>query len=229
MYRGISWNNVWRMSLSNHLTSLILNCVSDMSLTVVRNDNRLDSFRPNKGFRQGDLLLPLFFLSSIWRSLHHTIDKKVTNGIWTPIKSFKTGIEISHLFSADDILFFYKATLDQIATNMTIPCEFEIGSGLKVNVQKSKAFASKSVPRTTQYIFNNVTDISFIQNLGFSIIDCRTNKSHFEDILHRMNKILAVGPPNFYLKQGRLPWQNIFSVACPFTSCRHINFPLRSL
>lgn len=59
----------------------------------------------------------------------------------------RNGPEISHLFFADDVLLFTKARTSQVRVVMDTLDEFQDASGLRVNLDKSKAICSTHLPR----------------------------------------------------------------------------------
>lgn len=78
------------------------------------------------------------------------IHKLVEEGVWQPIKITREGIVISHLFFADDVLFFSRANEEQmhlIANTLKYFCEV---SGMKVNLDKSRMFCSTTVDERLQ-------------------------------------------------------------------------------
>lgn len=71
-------------------------------------------------------------------------------GAWQPIRITNEGIDISHLFFADDVLFFSRANKEQmhlIAKTLRDFCEVY---GMKVNLDKSQMFCSNTVDEQLQ-------------------------------------------------------------------------------
>jgi hypothetical protein len=89
--------------------NLIMFCVSSSSLAILWNGRRLPSFTPTRGLRQGDPLSPYIFVLCM-ESLSQVIIKEVDDGHWNPVRLSKNGPPLSHLFFADDVLLFTKAT-----------------------------------------------------------------------------------------------------------------------
>nr|KYP45784.1 GTP-binding nuclear protein Ran-3 [Cajanus cajan] len=65
------------------IVNLIMHCVTSSTFSLIWNGKRLPNFTPTRGLRQGD---------------------------WKPAKVTSNGLPLSHLFFADDILIFQKAT-----------------------------------------------------------------------------------------------------------------------
>ena len=90
-----------------------MNCVTGANLLLVWNGTRLQSFVPSRGLRQGDPLSPYLFVLCM-EKLSVLIQEKVNNGVWKPVKVTRGGLGISHLFYADDIMLFARATTSQL-------------------------------------------------------------------------------------------------------------------
>lgn len=71
--------------------------------------------------------------------------RKVEEGIWRPLKASRGGIQISHLFFADDLLLFAKAGDDRVACINEALRTFSRASGQKINYHKSLMFCSPNV------------------------------------------------------------------------------------
>lgn len=140
--------------------------------------------------------------------LSKSITKAVENKIWQPIKLTRNGTGLSHLFFADDILLFNEATPSQAHVINIILLSFASKSSLKVNLHKSRASASATVPRRVQLDFKSSTGIQFIQYfgsyLGFPIIKGRMKKDHFLPALERKHSKLDSWSTKFLNKAGRV-------------------------
>lgn len=74
----------------------------------------------------------------------HLIHDAVIDGYWMPIFLGKDGSALSHLFFADDLVFFGEATVENAGVMKGIINEFRKYSGHKVNKGKSKLFFSNN-------------------------------------------------------------------------------------
>ena len=93
--------------LSN-IINLIMSCISNTSTAILFNGNKLDSFQPSRGIRQGDSISPYIFLLCI-EFLGAQINSMCENNRWDKIKASKNGPSFSHVFFADDFMLFTKA------------------------------------------------------------------------------------------------------------------------
>lgn len=87
------------------MITVILNTIKSMRLSVIWNGEQLPSFTSGRGLRQGDSLSPYLFVLCM-EVLGHQIKAAVREGRWKTCKASQYGPELSHLFFADDLLFF---------------------------------------------------------------------------------------------------------------------------
>jgi len=80
----------------NASIKLIMHCVSSPSYSILWNGNKLPSFKPTHGLRQGDPLSPYLFIICM-EKLFVAINSAVNQGDWDPIQITNGGPQISHL------------------------------------------------------------------------------------------------------------------------------------
>ncbi|XP_028070418.1 uncharacterized protein LOC114272898 [Camellia sinensis] len=109
-------------------------CITTVSLSILVNGSSSDSFNPQKGLRQGDLLSPFLFI----------IEAEILNVMF--IRATQLGllkgvqvetICLTHLQFADDTIIFYQAKWVEIVNIRRILRCFEIISRLKVDFHNS--------------------------------------------------------------------------------------------
>lgn len=176
------------------LVSLIMNCVTTSSLSILCNDKKLPSFSPTRSLRQGDPLSPYLFV--LWmEKLSLAIQNKVAEGTWHPFKMPRNGPLISHLLFTDDVLLFAQAKTSQARVVSAILDEFGKASGLKVNVTKSRAFFSHGVLTSKARRSTEITQIkgahSLEKYLGFPLHHGRPARKDFDFITNKMTTILC--------------------------------------
>ncbi|XP_015946532.1 uncharacterized protein LOC107471560 [Arachis duranensis] len=145
--------------------NLIMTCVRASSLSIMWNGNRLDSFAPRRGLRQGNPMSFYLFVLCM-EGLACYISHKVVKGVWKLVSVTRGGPKFSHLMFADDLLLFCQATKSQVQMVMHSLNIFCKASGMKVNLEKSKAFCSKNVTARRRDIFTSVSSIRFALDLG---------------------------------------------------------------
>ncbi|XP_052111656.1 uncharacterized protein LOC107470905 [Arachis duranensis] len=170
--------------------NLIMTCVRASSLSIMWNGNRLDSFAPRRGLRQGDPMSPYLFVLCMER-LACYISHKVVEGVWKPVSVTRGGPKFSHLMFADDLLLFCQATKSQVQMVMHSLNIFCKASGMKVNLEKSKAFYSKNVTARRRDIFTSVSSIRFALDLGrylgVNLNHSRTNRASFHSVIEKVS------------------------------------------
>lgn len=88
-----------------------------------------------RGLRQGDLLSPFLFLF-IGEALYQIIQISVNNGRWKGIQIASSGVHITHLQFADDLILFCSKDWETMQNIKAILMWFQGLLGLKVNLKK---------------------------------------------------------------------------------------------
>ena len=125
-----------RMGVHEMWIRMVMNCVTTVSFTVLVNGKPGSSFKPYRGLRQGDPLSPYLFLL-VCDVLSRNVRAAVTSGKLDNIRISKRCPGISHLFFADDSLFFSKATSTNCSELLRIIDEYCHASGQSLNTEKS--------------------------------------------------------------------------------------------
>ena len=137
------------MGFSHRWISLIMQCVSSVSYSVLINGEAFGTITPTRGLRQGDPLSPYLFIlcaDGLSALIHEAARNKLLNGI-----SICRGCPIiTHLFFADDSLLFCKANAQECRKLIDILECYEAASGQKINTDKSSVFFSPNTPQETR-------------------------------------------------------------------------------
>lgn len=140
--------------------------------------------------------------------LSHSILKAVNNNQWKPVSISRNGPTLSHLFFADNVLLFSKATASQANVIEGILSEFAGKSGLKVNVSKSRAFFSAATPRSKIDSIVSITGIrhttSLERYLGFPMFHGRLGKRDYDFLVDKIHHRLNSWKSKLLNKAGRL-------------------------
>nr|KYP67620.1 LINE-1 reverse transcriptase isogeny [Cajanus cajan] len=196
---------------------LIMNCVSSSSLHLLWNGVKSAAIIPRRGLRQGDPLSPYLFVLCM-EKLGLLINQAVFDHRWQPIKISKEGPSISHLFFADDCLLFIKARNSQVRLMQIIIDEFCTKSGLKINVEKSRAFASKTITSAKKARIQGISNIRFTtlgKYLGFPIFYGRPRREVFQPVMDRISAKLATWKGKLLSKPGRVTLANAVISSIP--------------
>nr|KYP49326.1 LINE-1 reverse transcriptase isogeny [Cajanus cajan] len=195
--------------------------VTSAKLSLLWNGECLESFSPKRGLRQGDPLSPYLFVLCMER-LGHIIQEQVSAGVWAPLKLGSDGPPLSHLFFADDVLLFSKATPSHIRMVTESLQRFCNASGLKVNLTKSRMMASKGVPRSRKNSLTQITNITFTNDLGkylgFQMLHGRVTTRHFGEVMTKVQGRLAAWKGRLLSRVGRVALANsVLSVIPSYT------------
>ncbi|KAK4270818.1 hypothetical protein QN277_019587 [Acacia crassicarpa] len=163
---------------------LIISCVSSVSYNVIWNGTQTEFFFPRRGLRQGDPISPLLFVLCM-EKLSHLICDEVSRGGWKPISVSNSGLQVSHLLFADDLLLFGVASENQALCMLNCLDCFSRASGGKVSCEKSSVFFSPRVPGQTRRRILGLSNMKASNEigryLGFPLTRCRkpTDKFHY--------------------------------------------------
>lgn len=145
-YDRVEWDFIEDVQLHMGFSRawLVMECVSTVSYRIKLNGVLSDSFLPSRGLRQGNPLSPyLFILCANW--LSKTISGNVNMGRLQGVIMGRGAPEISHLFFADDSIFFMKANFQNVVVFKEILERYQVLPRQKINYQKSKVVYSKNV------------------------------------------------------------------------------------
>lgn len=202
--------------------------VSASSLSVLWNVEALPPFSPGRGLRQGDPLSPYLFIL-VMEKLAYMIQDKVNQGLWKPFKVSRGGFALTHLFFADDLILFGKATENQLTIIMNCLNSLASVSGLALNLSKSKLFTSPKVSLRVAWVLSRrcgiprTTDLGFY--LGAPIIHGRVTKETHGFILERMAAKLSSWKRNTLSLAGRRTLVQSVTQSIPVYSMQNVLLP----
>nr|GEU73959.1 RNA-directed DNA polymerase, eukaryota, reverse transcriptase zinc-binding domain protein [Tanacetum cinerariifolium] len=111
-------------------------CLKSSRGSVIINGSPTEEFRFDKGLKQEDPLSPFLFLlimESLHLSFQHVVDARLFQGL-----QLGGSVNLSHMFFADDAVFVGQWSEGNINSLMNILECFNMASGLKINMRKSK-------------------------------------------------------------------------------------------
>jgi hypothetical protein len=97
------------MGFPHHLTDTIMDCVTNVTFSILINGHPSQPFTPQRGLRQGDPLSPYLFICCA-NVLSGLISRAQNHHNLHGIKIAHGAPEVSHLLFADDSLYFVKLT-----------------------------------------------------------------------------------------------------------------------
>jgi ribonuclease HI len=151
-----------KMGFHPRWVSIIMQCISTVSYSLLVNGEPHGYLKPSRGLRQGDPLSPYLFLLCA-EGLHSLISQASVQGEMQGVALCRRGPKITHLFFADDSLLFTKATTRDCAKLQVILQLYERASGQQINRDKTTIFFSKATPSGTQEAIKNTLGVPIIK------------------------------------------------------------------
>ena len=172
------------------LIALIMNMISSTRFHIIWNGSPLPEVIPSQGIRQGDHLSPYLFILCLER-LSIKLIEAIRNKSIHPL-NFRTGVHLSHLFFADNIFLFTRATAKDCTNLNCLLLEFCTMSGQIMSAIKSKTWFS---PRTPKWIKEQVAGILGLPTtdrigsyLGTPIFSTRRTASSYRYLVDNIRK-----------------------------------------
>ncbi|KAL5798204.1 hypothetical protein ACOSQ2_003024 [Xanthoceras sorbifolium] len=168
-YNRVEWSFLHSMLLklgfSILWTNKIMDCVTTVSFSVLRNGRPEGVIHPTRGLRQGCPLSPYLFLVCA-KGLYAFLHQAESCGSIAGIKCRRSSPRISHLFFADDSLLFTRANDSDCLALKGLFENYLNASGQLINLQKlAVAFSSQVSPSQRNYL---------VGRLGVSVVPCHT-------------------------------------------------------
>jgi hypothetical protein len=151
-----------KMGFHPQWVSIIMQCISTVSYSLLVNGEPHGYIKPTRGLRQGDPLSPYLFLLCA-EGFHFLISQASEQGELQGVALCRRGPRITHLFFADDSLLFTKATPRDCAKLQEILLLYERASGQQVNQDKTTIFFSKATPTATQAAIKDTLGVPIIK------------------------------------------------------------------
>ncbi|KAL9665225.1 hypothetical protein QQ045_020638 [Rhodiola kirilowii] len=148
-YDRVEWcfleNLLHKMGFADLWVNRVMSCVKSVSYQIKVNDSISKVFRPSRGLRQGDPLSPYMFLLCT-EFLNAKIVEGVSRNLISGISICRRAPVISHLFFADDSIFFLMDDPDEAQNLKRLLHQYESALGQRINFEKSEVCFSKNTP-----------------------------------------------------------------------------------
>ncbi|XP_019166798.1 PREDICTED: uncharacterized protein LOC109162582 [Ipomoea nil] len=175
---------------SGTIKDLIMTCVRTSRLSVIWNGDRLETFRPGRGIRQGDAMSLAIFVLCMER-ISQMIVSATDSHRWKGIKIAPNGPTLTHLCFADDMVLFTEATSEQVEVVKECLDRFCRDSGQRISLAKSHVFFPKNMDGNNadsiawQLIITRTNDMG--RYLGVPAFHGRITCASFSDLLDRIS------------------------------------------
>ncbi|CAL1383059.1 unnamed protein product [Linum trigynum] len=182
-----------KMEFETRWISLMMMCVKSVEYLVLVNRHLSEAFLPERGLRQGDPLSPYLFLLCA-EGLSSYTDKEVAEGRIHGLQPARGAPVVSHMFFADDSIFFFRATTQESLQLKRILHDYEPESGQLVNFQKSEVSFSKNIKPHGRLLVGGVLGMKTVEMhdkyLGLATEAGRSKKELFVELKDRIWKKL---------------------------------------
>ncbi|XP_020683725.1 uncharacterized protein LOC110100530 [Dendrobium catenatum] len=170
---------------------LLIECVVDVSFSIIINGKNSSWIDAHSGFRQGCPLSPYFFILCAQLLSNYIMQRGQKLGIQISPR----GPVVTHLLYADDVLIFSNANVELAKNLKNIVEDFCRWTGQKVNVNKSQMIFGKVVKYSIKKKIAKVLGFRFVKEmkyLGVKIALNRVKMADFQEILcNVMDKLNA--------------------------------------
>ncbi|XP_031120324.1 uncharacterized protein LOC116023464 [Ipomoea triloba] len=168
-YDRVEWgfleNVMSKLGFSSRWVSLMRECVYTVHYRVLVEGKEWGPIHPSRGLRQGDALSPCLFIL-IAESLSAVLRTQEEDGALHGISVARGAPNISHLFFADDCLFFFRANNLEAGVIKAVLDEYGVASGQQVNLRKSNIVFGNNVERDDKEAVCEVLGIREQQGRG---------------------------------------------------------------
>ncbi|KAL7587442.1 hypothetical protein Lser_V15G40495 [Lactuca serriola] len=182
-----------QMNFGRKWTRWITCCLSSSKASVLVNGAPTTEFPISKRVRQGDPLSRFLFILAM-EGLNIAIRSACEKALFHGVKLPRDGPSVSHLFYADDAIFFEEWNIYSIKNLSRILKSFHISSGLKVNFFKSRIFgvgvSKTELSKTAQVLDCLQGDFPFTY-LGVPVGADMALKKNWKPILDKFSSKLS--------------------------------------
>jgi len=220
---------------------MVMRLITTVSFSVLFNGERLNSFLPTRGIRQGDPISPYLFLLAA-EGLSCLLNSRLQSSTLKGIKVALSAPVVSHLLFADDSLLFFGANLENAQVINDVMETYCRASGQQINMDKSSIHFAKGVSNSTREELKNLlnvhneslsekylgmpSDVGVSANGAFKYLKDRVWKR----VQGWMEQSLSAGGKEVLIKAvaQAIPTYSMSCFKLPKGLCEHINGIVRS-
>ncbi|CAM8977963.1 unnamed protein product [Rhodiola kirilowii] len=180
-----------RMGFADKWMDRVMSCVRSVSYVVKLNDHISNVIRPSRGLRQGDPLSPYLFLFCA-EMLSAEVTAGFAVGKLSGVRVSRRAPAITHLFFADDAIFFVRANAEEVSNLKEVLKHYEEISGQMINFEKSEVSFSRNTPAAVREEIIRVLGMQQVPShskyLGLPLVMGQKKTETFRGILEKMWK-----------------------------------------
>uniref|UniRef100_A0A803NT67 Reverse transcriptase domain-containing protein n=1 Tax=Cannabis sativa TaxID=3483 RepID=A0A803NT67_CANSA len=239
-YDRLEWDFISHVLVANGFSSkvcnLIMQCITTVSFSILLNGAPLAPFNPKRGIRQGDPLSPFIFILCS-EVLSKLIFKAERLGQLSGVRIARNSAPISHLFYADDSIFFCNATVANAENLLKCIHTYEEWSGQRVNKQKSGLVFSPNTTRSCRQELKQRMGIGCLNSsekyLGNPFLFSANKRSDFQFIKEKITDRLEGWKARQLAQAGRsvlinsvlqtIPNYCMSTAVVPITLCNELD------
>lgn len=162
--------------------------------------------------------------------MSHLINDFIAAGSWRPISICRGGLLLSHIFFADDVVFFAEASLGQVSVIKRCLDQFCGVSGQKVSFEKSRISFSSNVSSVLAEQISSIVGIPTTSDmgvyLGIPTIYGRITKHTFHKLLDKVWARLATWKAKSLSLAGRITLAQSVLNSIPFYTMQVARIPM---
>lgn len=165
--------------------------VTIATFLVFINGSTRGFFKAQRGFRQGDPILPFLFILNM-EVLSRLLIHSKAQGIFEGIRLSKNSPPISHFLFADDIIIFGKNSQKNAQVILGSLEKDQLWSRQKINQSKSSIFITRNTNTATKATISHLLTYKYLdarmKYLGLSTSFNRIKKENYQELLERVGK-----------------------------------------
>ncbi|CAM8943968.1 unnamed protein product [Rhodiola kirilowii] len=190
-YDRMEWSFLKQMMVKlgfpDRWSNLVMGCISSVRYKIIFKSVTIDIPPLKRGLRQGDPLSPyLFLLCSEWLSMK--LEEEILSKSLKGVRICQGAPVLSHLFFADDSVFFLKATEQNARCLRAILRDYEGISGQRINSAKSEIVYSSNVDTPSRQLINGIFAVKEVEKhlkyLDLPLVFSHNKVELFKHIVH---------------------------------------------
>lgn len=192
-YNRVEWlfleKILLKMDFQASWVSLIMECITTVSYSILVNGESKGMIKPSRGLRQGDPLPPYLFLFCA-EGLNAILKQAADVGEIQGFSISRRGPKLTHLFFTNDCLLLFRSSLEECEKIQELLAIYENASRQMVNKDKTTLFFSKNTEEDIKKTIKLSLGVPAIQHyekyLGLPSFVGRNKRACFTQVKERI-------------------------------------------